>query len=52
VGVFLYLEPLIAVILAAYLLGENIYLASLIGGILILIGVWRVNKYSTNERNA
>jgi drug/metabolite transporter (DMT)-like permease len=52
VGVFLYLEPLVAVILAAYLLGENIYLASLIGGILILIGVWRVNKYSTKERNA
>ena len=52
VGVFLYLEPLIAVILAAYLLGENIYLASLIGGILILVGVWRVNRYSTNERNA
>jgi drug/metabolite transporter (DMT)-like permease len=52
VGVFLYLEPLVAVILAAILLGENIFLASLVGGILILIGVWMVNQLSAIERNA
>ena len=49
VGVFLYLEPFIAVIVAAFLLGESIILASLIGGILILIGVWMVNRLSASE---
>jgi len=49
VGVFLYLEPFVAVIVAAFLLGESIILASLIGGILILIGVWMVNRLSASE---
>ena len=49
VGVFLYLEPFIAVIVAAFLLRESIILASLIGGILILIGVWMVNRLSASE---
>ena len=44
VGAFLYLEPLIAVIVAAMVLGEAILLASLIGGAVILFGVWLVNK--------
>jgi drug/metabolite transporter (DMT)-like permease len=42
VGVFLYLEPLVAVLVAALVLNEAILLSSLLGGFLILIGVWVV----------
>jgi drug/metabolite transporter (DMT)-like permease len=44
VGAFLYLEPLVAVIVAAILLQEAILLASLVGGAIILLGVWMVNR--------
>jgi drug/metabolite transporter (DMT)-like permease len=44
VGVFLYLEPLVAVVVAALLLGEKILATSLAGGALILLGVWIVNR--------
>jgi drug/metabolite transporter (DMT)-like permease len=44
VGAFLYLEPLVAVIVAALLLYEPILIASLIGGGTIMLGVWLVNK--------
>lgn len=43
-GVFLYLEPLVAVVVAFFILGEPITLASLIGGAVILLGVWLVNR--------
>jgi len=46
VGVFLYLEPLFATIIAAAVLSESIMLASLAGGGLILLGVWFVNRNS------
>lgn len=45
-GAFLYLEPIITVIVAAFVLREAILLATLIGGITILIGVWLVNRPS------
>ena len=45
-GAFLYLEPIITVIVAAFVLQEAILLATLIGGITILIGVWLVNRPS------
>jgi len=44
VGVFLYFEPLTAVVVAAIILGEPLLAASLVGGCLILIGVWMVNR--------
>ena len=44
VGAFLYLEPLVAVIVAAILLQEAILLASVLGGAIILFGVWMVNR--------
>ncbi len=44
VGVFLYLEPLVATMVAAVVLSERIFLGTLIGGALILYGVWRVNQ--------
>jgi len=43
-GVFLYIEPLIAMVVAFFILGEPITVASLIGGGVILFGVWLVNK--------
>jgi len=43
-GAFLYLEPIITVIVAAFVIEESILLATLIGGITILIGVWLVNR--------
>jgi drug/metabolite transporter (DMT)-like permease len=44
VGAFLYLEPFVAVIVAAIVLNEPVLLASLIGGGTILFGVWLVNR--------
>jgi drug/metabolite transporter (DMT)-like permease len=43
-GAFLYLEPVVTVIVAAIVLKEAILLATLVGGITILIGVWLVNR--------
>lgn len=43
-GAFLYLEPIITVIVAALLIREVILPATLIGGITIIIGVWLVNR--------
>ncbi len=43
-GAFLYLEPVITVIVAALVLKEAILLASVIGGLTILVGVWLVNR--------
>ncbi len=43
-GVFLYIEPLVAVVVAFFVLGEAITVASLIGGGVILLGVWLVNR--------
>jgi drug/metabolite transporter (DMT)-like permease len=43
-GVFLYIEPLVAVVVAFFVLGEPVTLVSLIGGGIILLGVWLVNR--------
>ena len=43
VGVFLYLEPVVTMLIANSLLGEPFLVITLIGGITILIGVWLVN---------
>jgi drug/metabolite transporter (DMT)-like permease len=43
-GVFLYIEPLVAVVVAFFILGEAITPASLLGGAVILFGVWLVNR--------
>jgi drug/metabolite transporter (DMT)-like permease len=45
-GAFLYLEPIVTVIVAALAIRESILLATLIGGSIILIGVWLVNQTS------
>jgi drug/metabolite transporter (DMT)-like permease len=43
-GAFLYIEPIITVIVAAIIIGEAITVASLVGGCAILFGVWLVNR--------
>lgn len=43
VGAFLYIEPVVAVAVAAVLLDEPVFLASLAGGFAILLGVWLVS---------
>jgi drug/metabolite transporter (DMT)-like permease len=43
-GAFLYVEPIITVIVAAILLREALLLATLAGGIMIMLGVWLVNR--------
>ncbi len=43
-GVFLYVEPLVAVAVAAVVLREPITVAALLGGATILFGVWLVNR--------
>jgi drug/metabolite transporter (DMT)-like permease len=43
-GAFLYLEPPVAVIVAAIILLEPITWAALLGGGIILFGVWMVNR--------
>jgi drug/metabolite transporter (DMT)-like permease len=45
-GAFLYLEPVITVIVAALVLKESILPATLLGGMTILFGVWLVNRPS------
>jgi drug/metabolite transporter (DMT)-like permease len=49
VGVFIYLEPLVTVVVAAILLGEPLLVASLVGGAVILLGVWMVNRPTVAE---
>jgi len=43
-GALLYLEPLVTVAVAAALLGEPIALATLAGGVAILLGVWMIER--------
>lgn len=43
-GVFLYIEPLVAMGVAAVVLGEAVTVPSLAGGAIILLGVWLVNR--------
>ena len=49
VGSFLYIEPLVAAVVAALLLQEPLFIAAFVGGALILAGVWLVNRRSMVE---
>jgi drug/metabolite transporter (DMT)-like permease len=42
-GVFLYIEPLVTMVMAFLILGEPVTWASLLGGAVIITGVWMVN---------
>ncbi len=50
VGVFLYVEPLVTLMVAAVAIGENITLVTGLGGAVILAGVWLVNRPTSQER--
>lgn len=43
-GAFLFLEPPSSMIVAAVVLNEQVTIASIIGGAVILVGVWLVNR--------
>lgn len=43
-GVFLNIEPLVTLLVAFFVLGEAITWASLLGGAVIILGVWLVNR--------
>ncbi|MFZ5880333.1 MAG: DMT family transporter [Chloroflexota bacterium] len=43
-GAFLYIEPLTSLVVASFVLKEQITWASLLGGAVILFGVWLVNR--------
>ncbi|MBE9524988.1 MAG: DMT family transporter [Chloroflexi bacterium] len=45
VGAMLYIEPVVAVIIAAIILGETIHVTSLIGGLGIFVGVYSVERF-------
>jgi len=44
VGTFLYLEPLVAVATGMVFQGERLLVSSIVGGAVILAGVWLVNR--------
>jgi len=48
-GAFLYIEPLVTLVVAAVILGEPITAASLLGGGIILLGVYLVNRPNNLE---
>jgi drug/metabolite transporter (DMT)-like permease len=43
-GAFLFIEPLTSMVVAANILDEKITVISLLGGVVILFGIWLVNK--------
>ncbi len=43
-GAFLFIEPLTSMVVAAYVLGEKITLVPVLGGVVILFGIWLVNR--------
>jgi drug/metabolite transporter (DMT)-like permease len=40
---------MVAVVVAFFLLGEGLFLAAILGGALILLGVWLVNRSASPE---
>jgi len=49
-GSFLYVEPVVAVVVALIVLGEPLQFASALGGVAILLGVWMVNRRVAKNR--
>ncbi|NLM70498.1 MAG: DMT family transporter, partial [Synergistaceae bacterium] len=46
VGVFLYVNPVVSVVIAALFLDEPVTLSMLLGGVMVFSGVWFVNRVS------
>jgi len=49
VAAFLYIEPLITLLAAVALLGESVTLTTIVGGIMVLLGVLTVQKSKSRE---
>jgi drug/metabolite transporter (DMT)-like permease len=43
-GAFLFIEPLTSMVVAAIILNEQITPVSVLGGVVILVGIWMVNR--------
>ena len=43
-GVFIYIEPLVTMIVAAIILAENVTIAAVVGGAVTILGIYLVNK--------
>lgn len=43
-GAFLNIEPLVTTVLASFMIGEAITIITLVGGAIIILGVWLVNR--------
>jgi drug/metabolite transporter (DMT)-like permease len=43
-GAFLFIEPLASMVVASIVLKEQVTLAAMIGGAVILFGIWLVNR--------
>ena len=52
VGAYLYLEPLVATLVSAVLLSEQIAIATVLGGGMILFGVWLVNRATADKSDS
>jgi drug/metabolite transporter (DMT)-like permease len=50
VAAFLYVEPLITLLAAVALLGETVAVSTILGGVLVLIGVLTVQGAQSDER--
>ncbi len=48
-GAFLFIEPLTSMVVAANVLDEKITLVSVLGGAVILVGIWMVNRVKVNK---
>jgi drug/metabolite transporter (DMT)-like permease len=48
-GAFLYLEPIVAQVVAALVLGERVRAVTVAGGLVVLLGVWLVNRERTAQ---
>ena len=44
VGTYLHIKPVVTVIVSFLVLGEKITLAGVLGGMVMLLGVWLVNR--------
>lgn len=51
-GAFLYIEPVVTFFVAGFVLGEAMALAALFGGVIILFGVWMVNRKSLLKKKS
>jgi drug/metabolite transporter (DMT)-like permease len=50
-GAFLFIEPLTSMVVASIILNEQITPVSVLGGVVILVGIWMVNRQGGKEKD-